>query len=106
VSFDSSVTVMRSNQVVCFAWIWIGICFGESAHRHGINTIFITYHHHQSSSNNLITSSTRSENKLFCFLARVSSIFDGFCNGSVLDVPFLFSHQFHNENLCLKAGTG
>jgi hypothetical protein len=27
VSFDSSVTVLRSNQVVGFAWIWIGIQF-------------------------------------------------------------------------------
>jgi hypothetical protein len=29
VSFDSSVTVLRSNQVVCLAWIWIGIRFCE-----------------------------------------------------------------------------
>ena len=25
-SFDSSVTVLRSNRVVGFVWIWIGIC--------------------------------------------------------------------------------
>jgi hypothetical protein len=28
-SFDSSETVLRSNQMVGFAWIWIGIRFCE-----------------------------------------------------------------------------
>jgi hypothetical protein len=28
-SFDSSVTVLRSNRVVGFIWILIGICFCE-----------------------------------------------------------------------------
>ncbi len=36
-ALDSSETVLRSNREVCFAWIWIGICF--------VNKCSRTHHH-------------------------------------------------------------
>jgi len=102
-SFDSSVTVLRSNRR-----IWIGIHFCEEVLTDTESSPFsspiITISHHLWGISPFVQ--TWSESKLFCCFTMVFSIFIGFCSGPALDFPFLLSHQFRNENICLKANTG
>jgi hypothetical protein len=42
-SFDSSITILRSNPAVSFPWIWIGTRFMKiSAHGHGVSVSWHT----------------------------------------------------------------
>ncbi len=75
VSFDSLVTVLRSNQLDDFAWIWIGSRF--CAHRHH-------HFHHLSSPRVIIFKKSHHlfnpgvTLNLFCLFAMVSSSFSSF----------------------------
>ncbi len=106
VSFDSLLTVLRSNRG--FVWIWIGIRFWEvvltDTESSPFSSPIITISHHLWGISPFVQ--TWSESKFVCFFNMVLSIFIGFCNGPALDFPFLISLQFCNENIFLKANTG
>ncbi len=96
-SFDSSVTVLRSNRVVGFLWIGLALAFVNKCSR--ITSIIIIFHHPSSPPVIITILSTLEWKLVVLFLCHG---FAKFCSGFTLILFFLLILQ----NLCLIAGTG